>query len=558
MSTKKILLLLPLMALCLATYAQDLFWVPSGNRYKAATTLSFEGADSVVFHPIMIRVYTGSSTRNYTYGNFLNFTATADSSAAFYIGQPERAIWKPTTSDNNYNNDYTNPESQWSFKNSKESEHFIVYWDKRFGDNPNASSVPTNLRVDVDDMLKKAEQFFQTNVDRLGMCDVGQGKSRLDDYKMIIHLLYDTGWTAVGSGYDDMIGALWVTPSTSHPIGHTIAHETGHCFQYMIATDHRKNGVSNYLNRGWRYGFGANGSGGNAFWEQCAQWQGFRDYPSEVFGYHVDVWKSNYHRHLCHEWMRYASYWWQYHLVEKQGDKAFGRLWRESKYPEDPIETYVRLFCDGNWDMFWDDYFEYATKLQNFQFEEIHKYITSNYSVRNYKTSLYQTDDDYYQVAYCSCPETSGVNFIQLTGFKAGDEISVDFAGMNPGDALHADDPGKSWNGDPADGANANNYTQVTTYNTAGKASDRGWHYAFVAVVNDGTVTAGRTVVSEVSKTDEGALHFTVPAQTIRLSLCVVGTPKTYTRHAWDETDSNDVQWPYKVKFTGCKPSSLN
>lgn len=553
----RILSLISLLAVTLGATAQNTLWVRSADRTKAATSISFDGADSVVFRNTMFRIYENGSSRNRTYGNFLGYTAAADSSVAFYVGTPERAIWKPTTSDNNYNNDYTNPNSQWSYKNSRESEHFIVYWDKRFGDDPNSTSVPSNLRVNVDDMLQKAEQFFSTNVDLLGMCDVGEGRSRLDDYKMIIHLLYDDGWTAVGSGYDDMIGALWVTPSTSHPVGHTIAHETGHCFQYMVATDWRKNGISNYTQRGWRYGFGANGSGGNAFWEQCAQWQGFRDYPAETFGYHLDVWKSNYHRHLCHEWMRYASYWWQYHLVEKHGDRAFGRLWRESRYPEDPIETYVRLFCDGNWDTFWDDYFEYATKLQNFQFEEIHQYLTSNYSARNYKTSLYKVDD-YYQVAYRSCPETSGVNFIQLTGFKAGDEISVDFAGMNPGDALAAGDPGKSWNGDPADGANANNFTKVTTYNTVGKAADRGWHYAFVAIVNDGTVTAGRTVVSDVATSPEGTLTFAVPEKCIRLSLCVVGTPKTYTRHAWDETDSNDLQWPYRVKFTGCHPSSLN
>ena len=547
-----------LLATVASVSAQDIFWVPSTDRYKAPESISFEGADSVVFRNNRLQVYRDGSIENMLYSRSLNFSAGSDSSAAFFIGEPERAIWKPTVSDNNYNNDYTNPESQWSFKNSKESKHFIVYWDKRFGDNPNASSLPSNMRVNVDDMLAKAEQFFSTNVEKLGMCDVGEGKSRLDDYKMIIHLLYDDGWTAVGSGYDDMIGALWVTPSTSHPVGHTIAHETGHCFQYMVATDWRKNGERNYTRRGWRYGFGPNGNGGNGFWEQCAQWQGFRDYPSQVFGYDVTVWKANYHRHIHHEWMRYASYWWQYHLVEKHGDRAFGRLWRESLYPEDPMETYTRLFCDGSWETFWDDYFDYATQLANYQFEEVHQYLTSNYSARSYKTSMYPVDDDFYQVAYASCPETTGINFIQVTGFKAGDEVSADFVGLNPGDALVSGDPGKCWYGDPLDNANAGKFKTVTTYNSAGKADDRGWHYAFVAVVNDGSVTAGTTVVSEVAKTAEGRVTFTVPQNTIRLELCVVGTPKTYNRHAWDENDDNDVQWPYKVKFTGCRPTGIN
>ncbi|MCR5180728.1 MAG: hypothetical protein K6C30_05880, partial [Bacteroidaceae bacterium] len=495
----KIIATAVLLGTCVHTNAQEnTFWIPSEDRSQAATTLSFDEADSIVFRNNRVQVYANGKSQMWLYSRTLGYSSAADSSVAFYVGEPERAIWKPTTSDNNYNNDYNDPESQWSYKNSKESKHFICFWDKRFGDDPNASSVPANLRVDVDDMLEKVEQFFATNVEKIGMCDIGEGKSRLDDYKMMIHLLYDTGWTAVGSGYDDMIGALWVTPSTSHPVGHTIAHETGHCFQYMTAVDHRKNGVSNYLQRGWRYGFGANGSGGNAFWEQCAQWQGFRNYPSQVFGYDVDVWLANYHRHCNHEWMRYASYWWPYHIVEKNGERAFGQLWRESKYPEDPLETYTRLFCDGNWDTFWNDYFEYATKLPNYQFEEIHKYLNTRYSARNYKTAMYLGDDEYYQVAYRSCPETSGINFVQLGKYKVGEEVAVDFAGLDPGSPLHASDPGHAFLED-----GGGKYDVVTTYNTVGKPANRGWHYAFVAIVNDGT-TNGNTVVSDIMTSDEG------------------------------------------------------
>ena len=306
-------ILLPLLALGAMTMtspilAQDVLWVQPNDRYTAAKSIDLTGNDSVVFTSSQLRVYREGRPYTQSYSSFLDMATAADSSSALVFQWPGRAIWKPTTSDNNYNNDYTNPNSQWSFKNSKESEHFIVYWDKAFGSNPNASSVPSNLRVDVNDLLKKAEQFYATNVNKLGMATLGEGTSRLDEYKMIIHLLYDKGWTAVGSGYDDMIGALWVTPSTCQPVGSTIAHETGHCFQYQVACDYRKQGVSNYKQRGWRYGYDSNGEGGNGFWEQCAQWQAMQDYPSEAFGYHVDVWKANYHRHLTHEWMRYASY----------------------------------------------------------------------------------------------------------------------------------------------------------------------------------------------------------------------------------------------------------
>ena len=549
---RKTIILCIAVVTAVAAQAQKI-WVQGADRYTVPKGYDISSADSIVFRNTQMLIYTAEGPLRYTYSREKIMANDADSSLAFTLEEPanKRVIWKPTTSDNQYNNDYTNPESRWSFKHSKESEHFIVYWDKQFGDNPNASSVPSNLRVDVDDLLQKAEKFYDTNVNKLGMAI--EGESQVDNYKLIIHILYQTEWLATGSGYDDKIGALWVNPSTCKPVGHTIGHEIGHSFQYQVACDHRLNGVGAYTQRGWRYGYGTNGSGGNGLWEQCAQWQGFQDYPSQVFGYDVSVWLQNFHRHVCHEWMRYASYWWPYHLTEKHGYKAYGRLWRESRFPEDPLEAYTRIFCGGDWKAFWDDYFDYCTKLQNYQFADVHKYITSNYSARNYKTQMYLCDDDYWQVAYASCPETAGLNLIQVTGHKQGEPVTVHFNALKPGDALHASDPGKAFNGDPLASENANKYTKVTKYNTAGKVADRAFRIAFVAVLSDGT-TGGNTMVSEPMDIEaDGTLTWTVPAKTIRLALLVVPTPKTYNRHAWDEKDSNDAQWPYRVKFEGCK-----
>ena len=110
--------------------------------------------------------------------------------------------------------DMLRSDAQWSWFRSKQSEHFFVFWEAGFGDDPNAETVPANMRVDIDDLLEKAEQFYQTNIDKLGFAETGQGKSRLDQYKMEIYLLYQEEWLATGSGYDDVIGALWVNPST--------------------------------------------------------------------------------------------------------------------------------------------------------------------------------------------------------------------------------------------------------------------------------------------------------------------------------------------------------
>ena len=196
-------------------------------------------------------------------------------------------------------------DAKWSWWRYKSSEHFFVFWEPGFGSDPNAETIPEALRVDVDDLLLKAEQFYKTNIEKLGMAMVGEGKSVLDKYKMEIFLLYQTEWFATGSGYDDMIGALWVNPSTCKPVGSTIAHEIGHSFQYQTSADQLytrtveplENGI---VPVGFRYGNGEKGAGGSAFWEQCAQWQSFQDYPEEAFTQdaNVQVWLRNHHRNV--------------------------------------------------------------------------------------------------------------------------------------------------------------------------------------------------------------------------------------------------------------------
>ena len=213
--------------------------------------------------------------------------------------------------------------STWFYGRSKQSQHFIVFWGKGYDeygivtptDYPNAA-----YRVNIDDLLARAEQFYTMNVNTLKF--LTPGASKTDNYKMMIFLLYQTDWLATGAGYDDMIGALWVSPSTCQPVGSTIAHEIGHSFQYQVYCDHGGNS-------GWRYGFG--GNGGNAFWEQTAQWQSYQSYPEQVFTtYNFNEYIDNCHRSTFHEWQRYASYFIHYYWAEKHGIDFIGRLWQES------------------------------------------------------------------------------------------------------------------------------------------------------------------------------------------------------------------------------------
>lgn len=158
-------------------------------------------------------------------------------------------------------------DSYYSWHRMKQSEHFFVFWSPEFGNDPNsAENQSSGMWVDIDDLLQKAEQYFTTNINTLGMAVLGEGKSMLDDYKMQIYLIYQDEWLATGSGYDDKIGALWVNPSTCHPVGSTIAHEIGHSFQYQVYADKvNKQGYPADLHHGFRYGFGPDGAGDALF-----------------------------------------------------------------------------------------------------------------------------------------------------------------------------------------------------------------------------------------------------------------------------------------------------
>lgn len=540
----KILLSLLLLSGALGLSAQDSLWVKFDNRFKANKfVMDISEYDSVEFRargtmPV-IRRYSSAFEGGYADYRLSGMTGT--DGAALVFGDPGLILWKPRTSDNSYNNDYTNTSAKWSFKHSKESEHFVVFWDKSFGDDPNASSVPSNMRVDIDDLLKKAEKFYETNVTKLGMVVTGEDKSRLDTYKMMIYLLYQTEWLATGSGYDNTIGALWVNPSTCQPVGSTIAHEIGHSFQYQTYCDNIYRGKANDFKSGFRYGYpGSNG--GCGFWEQCAQWQSYQDYPSEAINsYHFNVWMSNHHRHFEHEWMRYASYWLQYYWTEKNGITALGRIWNESAYPEDASQAYMRIFCGNDYNELLRQYFEYAQKATTFDFDQIRSYAGSKYT--NYKTSLINVADGWKQIAYTRCPQPTGFNVIPLTLPAAGTEVTVNIKPLAAGSALASGDAGTQVDGD------GNKVGTTTTYNNTAVAGHEQLAYGFVGIKKDNSRVYGEMNLATPSS--EGTATFTVPENMRYLWVVVQGAPDKYFQCPWDDKEGTDHQLPYQIKVEG-------
>ena len=201
----------------------------------------------------------------------------------------EKSIYIPSSMSGS---DFNNTSSRWCYARSAQSENFIIFWEAGFGTNP--ATAPSlggaNMRVNIDGVLAVAEASFNLYADSLGF--ITRGQSKTDQYKMIIRLYYRSDWEASGSGEDHTIGTLNLSPSTVQPAGHTVAHEVGHCFQYQTHCD---TGVNN---GGYNYGYGANGSGDNGWWEQCAQWKAFYLYPNQIFtDYRFDEHLKNTFRH---------------------------------------------------------------------------------------------------------------------------------------------------------------------------------------------------------------------------------------------------------------------
>jgi len=429
--------------------------------------------------------------------------------------------------------DMLRSDSKWSFVRSKQSTHFIVFWAKDFGKDPNASTLPDAMRVDVDDLLKKAETFYDMNVNTLKFAEVGKGKSNLDKYKMEIYLLYQTDWLATGSGYDDVIGALWVNLGTCKPVGSVIAHEIGHCFQYQVYADLLAfGGIPNDFLRGFRYGFG--GNGGNGFWEQSAQWQSFQSYPMEAFSSsNFGVYAENYHRHICHEFQRYASYFIHYYWADKHGIDFIGKLWREAKSPEDPIQAYMRL-TGLTVDQLNTELYDAATKFVTWDLDAIRANGSNYIGQLTYK--FYQLTDGTYQVAYSRCPGSTGYNVIPLNVPAAGTVLTTTFTGLTSGSALASGDPGQY--------TDDSKVLTTTTYNSS-LQTRAGWRYGYVALLSN-----GQRVYGEMNRKTSADVRFTVPEGCTKLWFVVLGAPSTYTPNAWDEKESNDDQWPYTVKFS--------
>jgi len=495
---RRLISLLSAVLFFLTAQGQQTLWGHNSNRFGEHQRIDMTQYDSVVFKPNYMSLY---------YKPELGKTSAYISKAYlkdydyYTFEDPGRIIYKPQE----YSSiDFSNEASRWCFQRSRESEHFIVFWEKGFGKDPKKS----DNKLDVDLMLERAEMLFTYYTDSLGFVIPGQSKST-DKYKIEIFVFYQTEWLATGSGYDDKIGALWCNPWALQAAGgHTLAHEIGHSFQYLVSCDLG-------MNYGWRYGFGDNGSGGNMWWEACAQWQGFKVYPEQQFSNDYSAqYLDKCNKNLLHEDWRYANFFIQDYWCMLHGKQFIGRLWRESKKPEDPVETYKRL-TGITQEQFNDEIFNYAQRVCSWDIDGIRERGKSH--IDNHSAWLHKASDnaDAWEVDASHCVENYGYNIIRVNTPVAGTTVKAHFKG-------HVGD---------------SRYRNI-------KAQEAGWRYGFCALTTD-----GKRVYGDAASDAEGTVSFNVPDNTKMVWFVVTGAPKTHWRHPWDDDSTNDEQWPYQVRF---------
>jgi hypothetical protein len=435
-------------------------------------------------------------------------------------------------------NDFNNPDSEFSFKHSKSTDNFVLFWAKEYGDDPMSNSV-TNRRFDVDAVLKESDRFYDYYLSTLKWVD--KDKSYATKYKFLFFVIGGNGGTAFGGSIDNKIGAFW-TPATriNHGPYGVVAHELGHSFQALVRAD------------------GAASFSGGSIAEMTSQYMLFQVYPEWMTfeNYHLVAFMKATHLAFLHEDNQYHSCYPLEYWSEKHGVEFIGKMWREVQRGEDPVMTYKRL-TGITQEEFNDEMFDAARRFVTWDMPRIEK-VAARYA-NQHVASLTKAADGWYQIASNTCPQNYGYNAIQLNVPAAGTKVSLDFKGVVGTEGFHSVQPEKA-----------------------------GWRYGFLASKEDGSRVYGGTF----SKSP-GTAEFTVPANTKFLWLVVSGAPTEHWIHvgrrgfgggrgarsgtvngANTNTISNDgrggatnantrpvvgtsnanEQWPYRFKLTGASP----
>lgn len=491
---KRILLSLVALAATLTLHAQrpDTLWYRYDNRFTPNKAIDISAYDTIDFKTSMMTLSKPNGEAGRKNQGYL--TATP---GVFMFTDPGRILYKPSS----MNVDFTKETSRWCFARSKESEHFVCFWED-------------GASFDADAMLRVAENCWKMYAGPLGF--VKPGQSSTDTYKILMRVYNQSEWMASGSGEDMKVGTLNVCPwAVSSRGGATVAHEIGHTFQYLTNVDCGANNE-----HGFNYGLGDNGAGGNGFWEDCANWMAYKVFPGRQFtdGEYFEGYMARFHQNLMHEDSRYHNCFYQDFLCDRFGQDFIGRIWRESQRPEDPVDAIKRLQNLSNDDfsaLMYDIFAHMCTWDTPSIREAAHHRIGAHGMYLKEKDGWYQPDS-------ARCPENYGYNISRLKVPAEGTPVTVELQSLVGTEGYRCIRPER-----------------------------KGWRWGFVALKSDGETVYGPM------QNGEGTTTFTVPVGTTDMWLVVMGAPTEWWHHQWDDDRSNDEQWPYRVSIDGTRPYGL-
>ena len=394
-------------------------------------------------------------------------------------------------------NDFTSPDSKWSYYRMAYTPNVVCFWEKGFGDD--LSKAPDldghKMTVDLDNLLSRVEYFYNVYRDMMGFLLPG---SKAEKYRMMVMLNYSLEGTAYGGCYDNEIGALWIAPNrVQDKTLNCIAHEIGHSFQIQISCD------------------GHGGAGGGGIFETSAQWMLWNVNPRWTTdeNYHWEAFKKLIHLSLFNSENMYHApfvleYWSMLHGLTYMAD-----MFRGSQRGEDFTQTYMRMY-DVDVKQMGDELLDCYSRLITFDFPDKQKE-----SLRYSCEMLSQMTDTAGWKKPVNAPQTYGFNVDEITLPAEGQTVKVQFQALS-------------------------------------KADNIGYRYGLVAVDNDNHATyLGAN--SEPKKT----LTYKNPGNIKKLYLVVVGCPtKEYKpesfgfgrrRGAQGDTTApqGPTTYPYMIKF---------
>lgn len=530
-----ILMAIATLMLSLSLNAQEKpgkMWFQFEDRFTANEVRDLTDVDSLGFTQKSVKLYKYFPSTDKVVALPFNYRTDG----VYRLDDVERYLVKPNTYSGN---DYTKESSTWCFQRSAESEHFIIFWAKGLTKQANGNIVggASSSVCNVNTLLNNAEKIWDVYVNKLGFLQ--PGNSTTDRVKIQMYIVNQSDWRADGSGVD---GTIWEAglgdkrTSSAHKTGifHcntwaasdnvTVAHEIGHTFQYLVSADL---GMAHGLN----YVLGTD-SKGNEWWEDCANWQAHKVYPSEQFKSNWGNNQNMHHLNILHEGARYNNCYYQDWWCQLHGLNTVGRVWREAINPEDPIQAYMRMF-GLNEETFADEQF---TGYAHIASMDIDSWKTYGQGLIGSEQQRLQEVPASIQEKYLSgengwwivdpeyCPQNYGYNANPLKIPAAGTEIKARFKGL----------------------AGIEGYRNIN-------ASYAGWRYGLVAYCGDGT-----RVYGDMGRTAEGEVSITVPENCKYIWFVVMGAPTTYWTHSWNDNDADDEQWPYAVQFTNTDPYGVS